>query len=67
MAEKTSVVTPQRFAQGLSYGDYTAGMKVNQDRFQQFYETAALRTEDADFFRKAVRGAPKVLVISEDW
>ena len=67
MAEKTSVVTPERFAQGLGYREYTAGMKVNQDRFQQFYETGALRTEDADFFRKAVQGAPRVLVISEDW
>jgi thiol-disulfide isomerase/thioredoxin len=67
MAEKTSVVTPERFAQGLGYGEYTAGMKVNQDRFQQFYESITLSSDDSAFFRKAVHGAPKVLAISEDW
>ena len=67
MAEKTSLVTPERFAQGLGYREYTAGMKVNQDRFQQFYESATLSPEDSAFFRKAAQGAPKVLALSEDW
>ena len=68
MAEKTSVVTPERFAQGITYAEHVAQAKVNQDRFQQFYETGTLSPEDAEFFRQAVqRGAPKVLALSEDW
>ena len=64
----TTEVTPERFAQGISYQDHVTQASVNQDRFHEMYETAALSDEDADFFRKAVqRGAPKMLVISEDW
>ena len=64
----TNIVTPERFAQGISYTEHVTQAKINQDRFNQMYETAALSTEDADFFRLAVRrGAPKVLIISEDW
>lgn len=65
---ETSIVTPERFAQGISYTEHVTQAKVNQDRFNQMYETAALSAEDADFFRLAVQqGAPKMLVISEDW
>ena len=68
MAEKSSVVTPERFAQGITYSEHVAQAKVNTDRFQQFYESAALSPEDAEFFRRAVQGgAPKVMTISEDW
>jgi hypothetical protein len=61
-------VTPERFAQGITYTEHVTRAKVNQDRFNQMYETAALSAEDAAFFSKAVQqGAPKVLIISEDW
>ena len=64
----TNIVTPERFAQGISYTEHVTQAKINQDRFNQMYETATLSTEDVDFFRLAVQqGAPKVLVISEDW
>jgi thiol-disulfide isomerase/thioredoxin len=70
MAQKTSVVTPERFAQGLTYQGFLAQAKVNLDRFQQYYGTATVTPEDVQFFRKAVqhpRGAPKVLALGEDW
>ena len=38
MAEKTSVVTPERFASGLTYGEYLKQIKVNLERFQHFYD-----------------------------
>ena len=66
----TSVVTPERFSQGFSYPDYLAQIKVNQDRFAQFYETAskAVSDDDASFFKKAVEnGCSRVMVIGEDW
>ncbi len=68
MAEKTSVVTPERFASGLTYKDYIAQINVNKERFQEFYGSGQLSADDADFFRKAVQaGATKMLVIGEDW
>ncbi len=70
MDRKTSVVTPERFAQGVTYQDYLAQIKVNQDQFQKLYDQFQLTEEDADFFRKAVEhpmGPTKMLTIGEDW
>ena len=68
MAEKTSIVTPERFASGLTYQDYLPQIKVNRDRFDQYYGTGQLSAEDTAFFRKAVEaGATRMLVLGEDW
>ncbi len=70
MAEKTSVVTPERFNQGLNYTDYIAQINVNKDQFQSLYDQFQLTPEDAEFFSKAVQhpdGPAKMLVIGEDW
>ena len=68
MAQNTSVVTPERLAQGITYQEFIAQIKVNQDRFQEFYDSAKLTPEDAEFFCTAVQhGACKVLVLGEDW
>ena len=70
MLRETSVVTPERFAKGFAYQDYIAQIKVNLDRFEQYYESATLKNEDAEFFRQAVQGPDgpaKVLVVGEDW
>lgn len=70
MAQKQSVVTPKRFASGFSYKDYMAQIKVNKDRFDEYYGTGQLSDEDKDFFRKvaqAPHGATKILVLAEDW
>ena len=66
----TSVVTPERYSQGFTYPDYLAQIKVNQDRFAQYYETASKAVDDDDtaFFKKAVEsGCSRVMVIGEDW
>ena len=68
MEEKTSVVTPERFSSGLTYKDYIAQIKVNKDRFEQYYQTVEVSQEDADFFKRAVEaGVTKMLVLGEDW
>ena len=66
MAEKTSVVTPERYASGFTYEDYISQIKVNKDRFQTFYETAELSEDDVAFFKK-VGESHKMMVIGEDW
>lgn len=70
MARRGSVVTPERFAQGLTYEEYIRQIQVNRDQFQHFYETFQLRPEDEAFFREATRhprGPAKVLALAEDW
>ena len=69
MTEKTTVVTADRFKQGLPYQDFIAQIKVNQDRFAQYDGTAkdVVTDEDSAFFKKAVEKGCKVLVLGEDW
>ena len=68
MSEQTSVVTPERFSSGLTYKDYIAQIKVNKDRFDQYYQSVEVSPDDADFFKKAVEaGVTKMLVLGEDW
>ena len=70
MTEKTTVVNAERFGQGFAYPDYLAQIKVNQDRFARYYDTAsdAVTDEDTSFFKKAVEsGCSRVLVLGEDW
>lgn len=72
MTSKTSVVTPERFKQGLTYHDFIAQINVNKDRFEQYYGTAkdAISQNDIGFFKQAVQkkgGVARVLVLGEDW
>ncbi|MBI4282124.1 MAG: thioredoxin family protein [Chloroflexi bacterium] len=68
--KKVSVVTPDRFKQGLSYKEFLDQVKVNKDRFEQYYQTAkdALTPQDVRFFKEARdKGAVRILVLGEDW
>lgn len=70
MTGNTSVVTPERFASGLTYIEYLSQIQVNKDRFEQFYNQCRLTRGDAAFFRRAARhpqGPSKILVLGEDW
>jgi hypothetical protein len=70
MPTATTVVTPQRFAQGLTYADFLGQSTVNVDRFQQNYKTAPLSAEDLAFFKRAAaqpNGPAKILAIAEAW
>ena len=65
-----SVVTPERFAQGLSYEEYISKIEKNKDRFQANYEGATVSEEDAAALRALVQkenGPAKMLVLGEDW
>lgn len=70
MTTMTTVMSPARYAQGLSYKEFLAQAKVNLDRFEQYYQTANVGPDDAAFFKKVVKmpnGAPKMAVLAEDW
>jgi hypothetical protein len=66
----TTVVTPVRFAQGLTYADYLAKVTINHDKFEKNYQSVPLTEEDLAFFRKAAavkHGPAKILVLAEAW
>lgn len=66
----TTVVTPARFAQGLSYAGFLAQATVNRDKFDESYQTVPLTDEDLSFFRKAAalpQGPAKILALAEAW
>ena len=65
-----SVVTPERFASGLTYQQYIESIKQNQDRFQMNYEGTTVSEADATALRALVakeNGPAKMLVLGEDW
>jgi Thioredoxin len=66
----TTVVTPDRFAQGLSYAGFLAKATVNHDKFDESYNSVPLTDEDLSFFRKAAalpHGPAKILALAEAW
>ena len=69
MARETSVVTPERFQQGFSYGDYIDQIKVNKARFEEFYKFQVKPEDAKDLKELASRpnGPAKMLVLGEDW
>ena len=68
--QKESVVTPERFAQGLTYEQYIAAIDRNQERFQENYEGTTVSEEDATALRKLVErpdGPARCLALGEAW
>ncbi|HVB99091.1 MAG TPA: thioredoxin family protein [Candidatus Dormibacteraeota bacterium] len=66
----TSVVTPERFEQGLRYADFLAQATVNRDKFELYYKDSPLSSDDIAFFKKAAAlpgGPAKILAIAEAW
>ena len=57
-------MTPERFAQGLTFAAYLAQMRTNKERFEKRMADALITPAD----REAIRGRKlRVLVITEDW
>lgn len=70
MIETASVVTPERFKQGLRYADFVAQATVNRDKFELYYNDSALTADDISFFQKAAalpNGPAKILALAEAW
>ncbi len=66
----TSVVTPERYAQGLTWEQWMQAIEKNQARFQENYDETVLPSEDVEAIRALVArpdGPAKCLAIGEDW
>lgn len=70
MATSASVITPTRFATGLTYAEFLAQATVNRDKFEKNYGNPVLTEDDLEFFRKVALfpdGPRKLLAIAEAW
>ena len=70
MTQQASVVTLQRFDQGVSYETYMGQIKVNKARFEDFYNNFSVTAEDTAALKELVgkaNGPAKMLVLGEDW
>lgn len=70
MTTQESVVTPERYASGMTYQEYLTTVQVNMDRFEQNYEGTELTAEDIARFKAIMarpNGPAKMMVIGEDW
>ena len=70
MLQTTTVVTPARFEQGLSWADFLSQATVNRDKFELNYGQPALTAGDLSFFKKAAaapNGPARILALAEAW
>jgi hypothetical protein len=68
--QRQSVVTPERFAQGLTYDQWIAAIDRNQDRFQENYDATEFSEEDVRAFRELIvrpDGPARCLALGEAW
>ena len=70
MAQQTSVVTLERFGQGMTYDEYMETVKVNKARIEEYYANVSLGSDQTEALRELAgsEGGPaKMMVIGEDW
>jgi thiol-disulfide isomerase/thioredoxin len=68
--QQESVVTPERFASGMTWQEYREHIKRNGEKFDYNYRETVLTDEDAEAFRSLAgreEGPAKVLALGEDW
>lgn len=69
-AQQQSVVTPERFASGMTWDEYLNSIKRNRDKFEYNYRETQLSDEDVRTLKELVSlpdGPAKVLALGEDW
>jgi len=68
--QQESVVTPERFATGMTWQQYLEHIKRNREKFDYNYAETAITDEDGEAYRSLVArpdGPAKVLALGEDW
>ena len=68
--QQESVVTPERFASGMTWQQYLEQIKRNREKFAYNYEETVVSDGDVEAFRSLAAkadGPAKVLALGEDW
>jgi hypothetical protein len=65
-AEETSMITRERFEQGMTWDEYMGSIQKNQDLFKAKYEEVEISPDDRAFFQ-GIKKRIHVLAIGEDW
>ncbi len=68
--QKESVVTPDRFATGITWEQYQGHIEHNKEKFQQNYRDTELPEDDIAAIRELMalpNGPARVLALAEDW
>lgn len=60
------MVTPERFAEGMTVRQYMDQMSMNRERFRAALDSAALAAADVQL-QERFAAARRILVITEDW
>ncbi|MCY4556689.1 MAG: thioredoxin family protein [Chloroflexi bacterium] len=70
MVQEASVVTQERYAQGMTYDQYMDTVKVNKARIEEYYSNVELSAEQANRLQELAsheNGPARMMVIGEDW
>ena len=70
MVQEASVVTPERYSQGMTYDQYMDTVKVNKARIEEYYSNVALDAEQTARLQELAshdNGPARMMVIGEDW
>ena len=59
-------MTPERFAEGMTFEQYLADMSFNRERFLAAFDAATVTTRDQALLER-LGPKLKLLVITEDW
>lgn len=68
--QKQSVLTPQRFQQGLTFEQYMSQIEKNQDKFRYNYDNTQVPENEKAELKQLVakpNGPKKLAVLGEDW
>ena len=70
MVQEASVVTPERYSQGMTYDQYMDTVKVNKARIEEYYDNVSLDSDQTARLQELVardKGPARMMVIGEDW
>ncbi len=69
-SKRESVVTPERFASGLTWEEWLRAIQRNRDKFEYNYRETVLTPQDVAALQELgalPHGPAKVLALAEDW
>ena len=70
MVQEASVVTPERYSQGMTYDQYMDTVKVNKARIEEYYANVSLDSDQTARLQELAsrdNGPARMMVIGEDW